>query len=237
MASNSLSIRSVLSIILFLFCLWAPLMLKQHCEWDQKSNLWAMYSMDQWVIEPITGKNSVLFLWLLPSAKLPEWKNNFLKYPLSALKTRAKSIHGLQQNAITKSQPFSWTLPVPGMAYTIWSGTNFPPLTGSDTKTLKIPIRRYNADEERIAIWSAREIWSIYDELTSPLSMAQPVFPQSTSPVAEISESIPKQESVNSSPGIMIPILSTNLKTDNYEAVASLDHQVNNLGIIEAGGS
>ena len=206
----------------------------------KKGNLWTLYSTGEQVIEPITGKKLGALPVPLAICNVTRVEKHFSEISIECFKESCNIKSGLTAKRYREIKAVFQD--VNGSSYRLYEliRGKLPSLdwhgyqsieNSSDAAQLPEGVVIV-ADKEKVTIWSGGEILSVYDEMTFR-SLPQPALTQSTLPVTERKKNDRKQETVTSPPGIMIPGLSTNLKIENYRAVASIDYRVNNLGIIE----
>jgi hypothetical protein len=207
----------------------------------KKGSLWTVYSTDEQVIDPATGKKLGVFPVPLAICKVTRVEKQFSEISVKCLKEscnitsgttieRNREIKALFQD-VNGSSYRLYELIRAGLPSLDWQG--YQSIENSADVTPLPEGIVIVADKGSVTIWSGGEILSIYDEMSPP----QPAFTQSTLPAAEAKKSVPKQETAAGPPGIMIPGLSTNLKIENYRAVTSLDRIVDSIGIMESDGT
>ncbi|MEA1947039.1 MAG: hypothetical protein U9N83_07015 [Thermodesulfobacteriota bacterium] len=211
----------------------------------KKGNLWTLYSTGDQVVEPITGKKLGALPLPLAIGKVTRMEKHFSEISVKCFKESCNIKSGLTAKRYREIKTMFQD--VSGSSYRLyelirsklpsldWQG--YQSIENSADAALLPEGVVIVADNKKVTIWSGGEILSIYDEMTSALSLSQPVLTQSTLSVTERKKSALKQETVTSPPGIMIPGLSTNLKIENYRAVTSIDHIVDSVGIIESDGA
>ncbi|MGD2149405.1 MAG: hypothetical protein PVF99_02255 [Desulfobacterales bacterium] len=210
----------------------------------KKGNLWAVYSTDKQVIEPITGKKLGVLPVPLAICKVTRVEKHFSEISVKCFKESCNIKSGITAKRYREIKTMFQD--VNGSSFRLYEliRANLPSLDWQGYQSIKTSADVTQlpegviivADKGRVTIWSGGEILSIHDEMTSARSLPQPVITQLTPPVTERKEIDRKQKTVTCAPGIMIPGLSTNLKIENYRAVTSIDHIVNNVGIIESDG-
>ena len=207
----------------------------------KKGNLWTLYSTGEQVIEPITGKKLGVLPVSLAIGKVTRVEKHFSEISIECFKEACNIKSGLTAKRYREIKAMFQD--VNGSSYLLYEliRSKLPSLDWQGYQCIENPSDVAQlpegvvivADKEKVTIWSGGEILSVYDEMTSIRSLPQPALTQSTLPVTERKKNDLNQKTVTSPPGIMIPGLSTNLKIENYRAVASIDYRVNNLGIIE----
>ncbi|MGD8892162.1 MAG: hypothetical protein PVJ20_00930 [Desulfobacterales bacterium] len=210
----------------------------------KKGNLWTVYSTDKQVIEPITGKKLGVLPVPLAICKVTRVEKHFSEISVKCFKESCNIKSGITAKRYREIKTMFQD--VNGSSFRLYEliRANLPSLDWQGYQSIKTSADVTQlpegviivADKGRVTIWSGGEILSIHDEMTSARSLPQPVITQLTPPVTERKEIDRKQKTVTCAPGIMIPGLSTNLKIENYRAVTSIDHIVNNVGIIESDG-
>jgi len=208
----------------------------------KKGNLWTVYSTGEQVIEPITGKKLGVLPVPLAICKVTRVEKHFSEISVKCFKKSCSIKSGLTVKRYREIKIMFYD--VNGSSFRLYEliRAKLPSLDWQGYQSIENSADVTQlpegvvivADKGRVTIWSGGEILSIYDELTSARSLPQPALTQSTPPVTETKEIDSKQKTVTSAPGIMIPGLSTNLKIENYEAVTSIDHIVDSVGIIES---
>lgn len=211
----------------------------------KKGNLWTVYSTDEQVIEPVTGKKLGVLPVPLAICKVTRVEKHFSEISVKCFKESCDIKSGI--TAIRYREIRTIFQDVNGSSFRLYEliRAKLPSLDWQGYQSIENPSDAAQlpegviivADKGRVTIWSGGEILSIYDELTSARSLPQPAPAQSTQAVTETKQGDHKQETVASPPGIMIPGLSTNLKIENYRAVTSIDHIVETVGIIESDGA
>ncbi len=207
----------------------------------KKGNLWTLYSTGEQVIEPITGKKLGALPVPLAICKVTKVEKHFSEISVKCFKESCKIKSGITAQRYREIKTMFQD--VNGSSYRLYEliRGKLPSLdwqgyqsieNSSDAAQLPEGVVIV-ADKGKVIIWSGGEILSIYDEMTSVGGLSQPALTQSTLSVTEKKEGDLSQKAVTGQPGIMIPGLSTNLKIENYRAVASIGYRVNNLGIIE----
>ena len=207
----------------------------------KKGNLWTLYSTGEQVIEPITGKKLGALPVSLAISKVTRVEKHFSEISIECFKEACDIKSGLTAKRYREIKTMFQD--VNGSSYRLYEQIRgkLPSLdwqgyqsieNSSDAAQLPEGVVIV-ADKGKVIIWSGGEILSIYDEMTSAGGLSQPALTQSTPSVTEKKEGDLSQKAVTGQPGIMIPGLSTNLKIENYRAVASIGYRVNNLGIIE----
>jgi len=210
----------------------------------KKGNLWAVYSTDKQVIEPITGKKLGVLPVPLAICKVTRVEKHFSEISVKCFKESCNIKSGITAKRYREIKTMCYD--VNGSSFRLYEliRANLPSLDWQGYQSIKTSADVTQlpegviivADKGRVTIWSGGEILSIHDEMTSARSLPQPVITQLTPSVTERKEIDRKQKTVTCAPGIMIPGLSTNLKIENYRAVTSIDHIVNSVGIIESDG-
>ena len=207
----------------------------------KKGNLWTLYSTGEQVIEPITGKKLGELPLPLAIGKVTRVEKHFSEISVKCFKEACNIKSGLTAKRYHEIKAVFQD--VNGSSYRLYEliRGKLPSLDWQGYQSIENPSDAAQllegvvivADKEKVTIWSGGEILSVYDEMTSAGGLSQPALTQSTLSVTEKKEGDLSQKAVTGQPGIMIPGLSTNLKIENYRAVASIDYRVNNLGIIE----
>ncbi|MFO7970626.1 MAG: hypothetical protein R6U40_02610 [Desulfobacterales bacterium] len=211
----------------------------------KKGNLWTVYSTDEQVIEPVTGKKLGVLPAPLAIGKVTGVEKYFSEISVKCFKESCNIKSGI--TAIRYRDIKTMFYDVNGFSFRLYEliRAMLPSLDWQGYRSIENSADVTQlpegvvivADKERITIWSGGEILSIYDELTSSRSLPQPPPAQSTLPVIETKEGDHKQETVTTPLGVMIPGLSTSLKIKNYRAVTSINHIVDSVGILEADGT
>ena len=208
----------------------------------KKGNLWTVYSTGEQVIEPITGKKLGVLPVPIAICKVTRVEKHFSEISVKCFKKSCSIKSGITAKRYCEIKTMFYD--VNGSSFRLYEliRANLPSLDWQGYQSIENSADVTQlpegvvivADKGRVTIWSGGEILSIHDEMTSARSLPQPALTQSTPPVTETKEIDSKQKTVTSAPGIMIPGLSTNLKIENYEAVTSIDHIVDSVGIIES---
>jgi hypothetical protein len=208
----------------------------------KKGHLWTVYSTDKQVIEPITGKKLGVLSEPLAIGKVTRVEKHFSEISVKCLKESCNIKSGITAKRYCEIKAVFQD--VNGSWFSLYEmiRANLPSLnwqgyqsieTSADVAQLPEGVVIV-ADKERVTIWSGGEILSIHNEMTSAQSLPQPALTPSTTPMTEKKEIARKQKTVTSTPGVMIPGLSTNLKIENYKAVTSINHIVDSVRITEA---
>jgi hypothetical protein len=211
----------------------------------KKGNLWTVYSTDEQVVDPVTGKKLGVLPVPLAICKVTRVEKQFSEISVKCFKESCNIISGITATRYRDIKTIFYD--VNGTSFRLyeliramlpsldWQG--YQSIENSADVTQLPEGVVIVSDKERVTIWSGGEILLMYDELTSAPSLPQPAPAQSGLLVTETKKSDQKQETVTSPQGIMIPGLSTNLKIENYRAVTSINRIVDDVGIIEADGA
>ena len=207
----------------------------------KKGSLWTLYSTGEQVIEPITGKKLGVLPVSLAICKVTRVEKHFSQISIKCFKESCNIKSGITAKRYREIKAVFQD--VNGSSYRLYEliRGKLPSLDWQGYQCIENPSDAAQlpegvvivADKGKVTIWSGGEILSVYDEMISAGGLSQPALTQSTLSVTEIKKGDLNQKTVTGQPGIMIPGLSTNLKIENYRAVASIDYRVNNLGIIE----
>ncbi|MEA1968910.1 MAG: hypothetical protein U9N77_11920 [Thermodesulfobacteriota bacterium] len=211
----------------------------------KKGNLWILYTPGEQVIDPVTGKKLGILALSSAICKVTrvekhfseisvncfdescDIKSGFTARRYSGIKTMFQDVNG---SSFHLYEQIRARLPLLD-----WQG--YQKIKNSSNAAQLAEGLVIVADTGIVTIWSGGEILTVCDEMTSAMDQSQPEPGKSVRPVVERKKSELKQKTLPPPLGIMVPGVRRDLEIENYRAVASLDHMVNNLGIIEPDGT